>query len=191
MILVIDNYDSFVHNLARYVREEDGDTLVVRNDECSAEDLLGRNPTGIVLSPGPGAPGDAGVCLELLKRAPLRTPVFGVCLGHQCLVESEGGAVVRARRPLHGEAAPVDHDGTGLLAGIPRPFMAGRYHSLIGETAPGGALRPNAWSAEGEIMGVRHESAPRHGVQFHPESLLTPHGRAIVRNFVRLTAALA
>jgi anthranilate synthase/aminodeoxychorismate synthase-like glutamine amidotransferase len=186
MILIIDNYDSFVHNLARYVREAGAETLVLRNDQRSVAEFLGMKARAVILSPGPKSPNEAGVCLDLLARLPLTVPLLGVCLGHQCLVESEGGETKRALRPLHGEAAQVTHDGTGVLEGVANPFMAGRYHSLIGEIGRASALVANAWSEEGEVMGVRHGSAPRHGVQFHPESLLTEAGRAIIANFVRL-----
>lgn len=188
MILVIDNYDSFVHNLARYLREESGETLVIRNDEWPVSRLLELPVTGVVLSPGPKTPVEAGVCLELLRKLPLRIPVLGVCLGHQCLIAAAGGEIVKARRPLHGEAAQVFHDASGVLASLPSPFAAGRYHSLVGRSLRADCdLVANAWSEEGDIMGVRHVSAPRHGVQFHPESLLTPSGRTIVRNFLKQT----
>lgn len=186
MILVIDNYDSFVHNLARYIREEGAETRIVRNDAASAEELLRMKPRGVVLSPGPKAPKDAGVSLALLEKLPASMPVLGVCLGHQCLVEAFGGATLRAKAPLHGEASVIRHDGAALFAGLPSPMPAGRYHSLI--SAPAGEeLSPCAWSEEGELMAVRRKSAPWHGVQFHPESLLTPHGRAMIRNFVAMT----
>lgn len=187
MILVVDNYDSFVHNLARYVREAGAETLIVRNDARSVRDLVGLRPAGVILSPGPNSPREAGVCLEYLSALAASTPVLGVCLGHQCLIEAFGGRTVRARRPLHGEAAPVRHDGSGLHAGLPDPFSAGRYHALIGELGDAQDLVANAWSEEGEIMGVRRGSSPWHGVQYHPESLLTTHGRRIVEAFLRLT----
>jgi anthranilate synthase/aminodeoxychorismate synthase-like glutamine amidotransferase len=189
VILIVDNYDSFVHNLARYAREEGGDALVLRNDEADVGDLLALNPAGVILSPGPRRPEDAGVCLDLLARLPPSIPVLGVCLGHQCLIASDGGAIRKARRPLHGEACLIRHDGDGVLAGVPNPFAAGRYHSLIGELRPGSAYIANAFSEEGEIMGVRHANGRRHGVQFHPESLLTPAGRTIIRNFLALAVA--
>ncbi|MEE2690493.1 MAG: aminodeoxychorismate/anthranilate synthase component II [Pseudomonadota bacterium] len=184
MILVIDNYDSFVHNLARYAREAGAQTLVVRNDAASADELLRLNPSGIILSPGPRAPQEAGVCLDLIAALPLETPLFGVCLGHQCLVVAFGGRTLRAKRPLHGEASAVRHDGTGLFEGLPSPILVGRYHSLISELSDDGPLAACAWSEERELMGVRHKSRPLFGVQFHPESLLTPDGRAIVGAFL-------
>lgn len=187
MILIVDNYDSFVHNLARYVREAGAETEVVRNDAMSVDGLMALEFRGVILSPGPGEPKQAGVCLPLLSRLDPAVPVLGVCLGHQCLVEADGGSVVRAVHPLHGEASPIRHDTTGVLRGLPNPFAAGRYHSLICVLSEDGHLRANAWSEDGEIMGVSHVAAPWHGVQFHPESLLTPFGRDIIRNFLELT----
>jgi anthranilate synthase/aminodeoxychorismate synthase-like glutamine amidotransferase len=184
MILIIDNYDSFVHNLARYVREAGAETMVVRNDAAPARALVDLKPAGLILSPGPKAPQDAGSCLALIDLLPETTPLLGVCLGHQCLVEAFGGRTKRARRPLHGEASPIRHDGSGLFEGLASPLSGGRYHSLISELAEGSPLAANAWSEEGELMGVRHQSAPWFGVQFHPESLLTPDGRAIITKFL-------
>jgi anthranilate synthase component 2/para-aminobenzoate synthetase component 2 len=191
MILIIDNYDSFVHNLARYVREAGGRPLIVRNDAATVSQLLREKPAGVIFSPGPKAPKDAGVSLELLSRLSRATPVLGVCLGHQCLIESAGGRTRRAERPLHGEASLIRHDGTGLLDALPVPFPAGRYHSLVGDLGGASGLLVNAWSEEGEIMGVRSLDGRRHGVQFHPESLLTPDGRRIVEAFLSLTRAEA
>lgn len=187
MILVIDNFDSFVHNLARYVREEGVETLVVRNDAADAKSLAAMQPSGIIISPGPKTPREAGVSLALIEALPSDVPLFGVCLGHQCLVEAMGGATSHARRPLHGEASRIRHDGDGVFRGLPSPLEAGRYHSLISRLPDGGPLVANAWSEEGELMGVRHVAAPWHGVQFHPESLLTPHGRAMIRTFLEMT----
>lgn len=184
MILIIDNYDSFVHNLARYVREAGFETLVSRNDAGRAEDLLRLAPQAVIISPGPKAPAQAGVSMDLIRRLPRSVPLLGVCLGHQCLVEAMGGKTVRAREPLHGEASMIRHDGAGIFSGIENPMAAGRYHSLASEIAPGGELIPCAHSDEGDLMAVRHASAPWHGVQFHPESLLTPSGRAIIANFL-------
>lgn len=187
MILVIDNYDSFVNNLARYVREAGGETVVIRNDAASVEDCLAMKPSGVVISPGPKTPAEAGVSMALLAALDAATPMLGVCLGHQCLVEAFGGLTRRAQSPLHGEASEVRHDGSGVFAGVPSPMMAGRYHSLISVPASQelcAPLRETAWSADGELMGVAHESRPWFGVQFHPESLLTPHGRRIIENFL-------
>jgi len=187
MILVIDNYDSFVHNLARYVREAGAPTHIARNDAASVSELLSLRPAGVILSPGPHAPIEAGVCLDLIAALPAETPLLGVCLGHQCLVEAFGGRTARAKVPLHGEARAVLHDGTGLFEGIAAPFFAGRYHSLISVLPEGGELVANGWSEEGELMSVRHCARPWFGVQFHPESLLTPDGRALIGAFLRRT----
>lgn len=184
MILVIDNYDSFVNNLARYIREEGRETCVVRNDAVSVDDCLAMKPAGVVISPGPKTPADAGVSMALLRALDDATPMLGVCLGHQCLVEVFGGVTRRARSPLHGEASEIRHDGSGVFAGAPSPMMAGRYHSLISVPARGAPLRETAWSADGELMGVAHAARAWFGVQFHPESLLTPHGRRIIHNFL-------
>ncbi len=187
MIVVIDNYDSFVHNLARYLREEGAETRVIRNDAASAGEIIAMKPAGIVLSPGPKTPREAGVCLALLAGLPATTPMLGVCLGHQCLVEVFGGKTLRATRPLHGEASLVRHNAEGIFERLPSPMPAGRYHSLISTLNSDQELVACAWSEEGELMGVRRRSAPWFGVQFHPESLLTPDGRALIRNFVLLT----
>ena len=186
MILVIDNYDSFVHNLARYIREAGAQTEVIRNDADDVAGLLARSPAAVILSPGPKTPMEAGVCLDLIEALPAKIPFLGVCLGHQCLVEAFGGETVRSCFPLHGEASDIDHDGTGLFKGLASPLAAGRYHSLVCNLGPDSPLAVNATSADGEIMGVRHRAAPWHGVQFHPESLLTPDGRAIISNFISL-----
>lgn len=185
MILVIDNYDSFVHTIARYLREANQATRIVRNDALTAEALTAMAPSAVVISPGPRAPRDAGVCLSLLAALSPSTPLLGVCLGHQCLVEAFGGRTVRSIEPLHGEAAPVFHAGEGLFASIDNPMSVGRYHSLVSEIAPGSPLEPLATSARGELMAVRRVNAPWYGVQFHPESLLTPQGRLLIGNFLR------
>lgn len=186
MILIVDNYDSFVHNLARYVREAGFETRVLRNDAMSADAMLATAPDAIVLSPGPNAPAGAGVSMALIERAPDHVPLLGVCLGHQCLVEAFGGRVRRAKEPLHGEASAIRHDGEGLFDGLDNPMRAGRYHSLIGELGEPSDLVACAWSDAGELMAVRRRSAPWHGVQFHPESVLTPDGRALLGNFLGL-----
>jgi len=191
MILVIDNYDSFVHNLARYAREAGAQTLVVRNDEISADAILQISPSAVMISPGPKTPAEAGISLDVIRGLSHSIPLLGVCLGHQCLVEAFGGKTVRAAEPLHGEASLIRHDGRGIFAGIGSPTPAGRYHSLIAEPPPEGPLTPCAWSERGELMAVRHESAPWHGVQFHPESLLTPSGRRMIENFVGIARARA
>jgi len=186
MILIIDNYDSFVHNLARYVREEGFATRIERNDARAAEDLLEAEPEAVIISPGPNAPQQAGASMDVIRLLPDHVPLLGVCLGHQCLVAAYGGRVERAREPLHGEASLVRHDGQGLFEGLPDPMPAGRYHSLIGVLGSSPELVACGWSLSGELMAVRRRSAPWHGVQFHPESVLTPGGRAIIGNFLRL-----
>ncbi len=191
MILVVDNYDSFVHNLARYFREAGEETFVMRNDAASVGDLINLAPKAVVLSPGPKTPREAGFSLALLAALPATTPMLGVCLGHQCLVEAFGGETVKSKAPLHGEASLVRHDGTGVFAGIASPIEAGRYHSLVSALGRGDTLIPCAWSAEGELMGVRRREAPWFGVQFHPESLLTPKGRDLIANFIAFTETSA
>jgi len=184
MILVIDNYDSFVHNLARYVREASYDVKVIRNDAASVDELLRLEPDAVIISPGPKAPAEAGVSLDLIRNLRPGTPLLGVCLGHQCIVESFGGRTIRSIEPLHGEASAIRHDGCGVFAEIPSPMLAGRYHSLVAELADDGPLDACAFSEAGEVMAVRHRGAPWHGVQFHPESLLTPDGRKLMGNFL-------
>ncbi|GGD13642.1 anthranilate synthase component II [Aquisalinus flavus] len=188
MILVIDNYDSFVHNLARYVRETGEETIVWRNDERSVADCLALAPSGIILSPGPGRPAEAGICKTLIAAA-TETPILGVCLGHQALGEACGGATVASREPMHGRTSVIDHDGTGVFAGLPSPLAVGRYHSLSVDVAGAPDLIIQARAGDGEIMAMRHRSCPHHGVQFHPESLLTPEGRAMIETFVAMAAA--
>jgi len=186
MILIIDNYDSFVHNLARYVREDGAETLVVRNDTMSVEECLGLRPSGVIISPGPKRPRNAGISMSLLEALPAATPLLGVCLGHQCLVESFGGKTVRAHHPVHGEARAIHHEGGRLFQGIPSPSIVGRYHSLVSLLPEGAALSATAWSEEKELMAVAHKDRPWFGVQFHPESLLTLDGRALIHNFITL-----
>lgn len=184
MILIIDNYDSFVNNLARYVREAGRETLVLRNDAATVDECLAMRPKGVIISPGPKAPAEAGISMDLLRRLDPRTPLLGVCLGHQCLVEAFGGVTRRAAFPLHGEASEIRHDGRGIFAGVPSPMMAGRYHSLIAAPADDAPLRCSAWSEDGELMAVAHIDRPWFGVQFHPESLLTPNGRRLMERFL-------
>ena len=186
MILIIDNYDSFVHNLARYIREAGMDVLVVRNDEKSARDCVHLALDGVVLSPGPKTPSAAGVCLELLAMLPPATPLLGVCLGHQCLIEAFGGETVRAKHPMHGQSSVIAHNGDILFSDLPPKIEAGRYHSLIGAPGAGSPLIETAWTEEGDLMAVAHRDRPWRGVQFHPESVLTPHGRLIMQNFLAL-----
>ena len=183
MILVIDNYDSFTYNLVQYLGELGAKLEVVRNDAMDVAALERMRPERIVISPGPGNPDQAGVSLEVIRRLGPTTPTLGVCLGHQAIVEVFGGEVGYARELLHGKASPVRHDGTGLFAGLPRPFDAGRYHSLAATRLPD-VLEPTAYADDGEVMAVRHRELPIVGVQFHPESVLTPDGQALARNFL-------
>ena len=185
MILVIDNYDSFVHNLARYVRELGFATEVVRCDALSVDQVAARRPTHIVISPGPCTPNEAGVSVPLVRRLGPEIPILGVCLGHQCIGQAFGGQIVRARRPMHGMASRIAHDGEGLFAGLPDPLVGGRYHSLVVEAADlPEELVVTARSEDGEIMGVRHREHPIEGLQFHPESVLTEHGHDLLRAFL-------
>jgi anthranilate synthase component 2 len=184
MILVVDNYDSFTYNLVQLLLTQQAEVVVVRNDAETADALLAKQPHGVLLSPGPGGPTDAGVCLDLLARRPA-IPLLGVCLGHQCMGHSFGAEVGRAARLMHGKTSQVRHDGLGLFAGIPSPFAATRYHSLDVKTP---SLPPElvatAWADDGTLMGVRHRELPWFGVQFHPESILTEHGGAMIANFL-------
>lgn len=184
MILVLDAYDSFVETLARYLREVGETTRVERADARSAEAFLALRPKAVVLSSGPKRPQEAGAALELCRRAPADLPIFGVCLGHQTIVEAFGGETRRAGEPMHGRASDIFHEGDPLFAGVSSPFRAGRYHSLIGAPSTDGTLRVIARSAAGEPMAVRHECRPVVGVQFHPESVLTPDGRQVLQNFL-------
>lgn len=188
MILIIDNYDSFVHNLARYVREAGQEACVVRNDAETVPALLARHPAGLILSPGPGRPAEAGVCIELIRAAPA-LPVLGVCLGHQAMAEAYGGQTVRSIDPMHGRTSTITHDGSGLFEGLPSPMTVGRYHSLSVDIAGATGLAVQARTADGEIMAMRHRSLPHHGLQFHPESLLTGYGRQLVEAFAALCRA--
>lgn len=190
MIVLLDNYDSFVHNLARYVRELGGEPHVLRNDAVTTDDVAELTPTHIIISPGPCTPAEAGISVEVIRRLGPAVPVLGVCLGHQAIGAAYGGRVVRAREPMHGRTSPITHDGSGVLRGLPSPFRATRYHSLALErTSLPAELLVNATSEDGDIMGVRHAEHPVHGVQFHPESVLTEHGHAIVRRFLEQGSA--
>lgn len=187
MIVLLDNYDSFVHNLARYVRELGGEPQVLRNDAVSVEEIAALTPSHIIISPGPCTPAEAGVSVDVIRRLGPSTPVLGVCLGHQAIGAAYGGRVVRAGRPMHGRTSAITHDRTGVLRGLPSPFRATRYHSLALERASLPAeLEVNATSEDGEIMAVRHAEHPVHGVQFHPESVLSEHGHALVRRFLEI-----
>jgi anthranilate synthase component 2 len=184
-VLLIDNYDSFTYNLYQYLGELGAQTRVVRNDEIGVGEALSFLPDRIVISPGPGTPDQAGLSLELIRESAGRVPVLGVCLGHQALGQAFGGKVVRAPQLMHGKTSEIRHDGRSLFAGLPQPFTATRYHSLIvaRETVPD-CLEVSAWTDDGLVMGLRHRQYPLEGVQFHPESILTPAGKDLLRNFL-------
>jgi anthranilate synthase component 2 len=190
MLLMIDNYDSFTFNLVQYFGELGEDVRVIRNDEMTLAALRALRPSAIVISPGPGTPDDAGVSLEILQRLGGEVPVFGVCLGHQSIGQAFGGRVIRAKQIMHGKTSPIRHAGRGVFAGLPDRFEATRYHSLVVEQSSlPDCLEVTAWTehADGsidEIMGLRHRTLPIEGVQFHPESILTEHGHAMLRNFL-------
>ena len=187
MILVIDNYDSFTYNLVHYVNELGAETAVWRNDKISVQDALALNPEGVILSPGPCTPNEAGICLSLLRAAPPELPILGVCLGHQSIGQAYGGEVIRAQSLMHGKTSRIHHHGRGLFKDIPSPFTATRYHSLSvrrDDLPP--ELDVTAWTEDGEIMGVQHKTRPVHGVQFHPESIATEYGHELLGNFLDL-----
>ena len=193
MLLLLDNYDSFTYNLYHYLGELGAEVVVWRNDALSADAALGLRPDGIVISPGPCDPDRAGISLELVRAAAGRCPVLGVCLGHQAIAQAFGGRIVRAPSIMHGKRSPIEHDGDGLFEGLPSPFMATRYHSLIAapDSLPD-CLRVTARTADGVIMGLTHRELAVHGVQFHPESIATEHGHRLLRNFLaRVTARAA
>jgi anthranilate synthase component 2 len=189
MILVIDNYDSFTFNLVHYLNELGAHTLVRRNDALTAAEALAQGASAVLLSPGPCTPNEAGVCLELIHTAPAGLPILGVCLGHQAIGQAFGGDVVRAKTLMHGKTSPIRHDGAGLFRGLADGFTATRYHSLAVERATlPPVLEVTAWTDDGEIMGLRHVSRPIHGVQFHPESIATEGGHALLANFVAIAS---
>jgi anthranilate synthase component 2 len=187
MILVIDNYDSFTYNLVHYLNELGAQTLVRRNDAMTASEALALRPQAVLLSPGPCTPDEAGICLALLSQAPADLPILGVCLGHQAIGQASGGKVIRAKTLMHGKTDQILHGGQGVFAGLPSPFTATRYHSLAveRESLPE-TLEVTAWSGDGEIMGLRRRDRPVHGVQFHPESIATEGGHALLANFLDL-----
>lgn len=189
MILILDNYDSFVFNIVRYCEELGAETRVLRNDTLNVDEIAALQPDGIIISPGPCGPDEAGVSLPVIRALSGRVPILGVCLGHQCIGQAFGGIVTRAERPMHGLESKIDHDGTDVFAGLPNPFRAGRYHALIVELPKGDSvLRVTARSEEGEIMGLAHRTHPTFGVQFHPESVLTEHGHHLIYNFLKIAA---
>ena len=190
MILMIDNYDSFTYNLVQYLRELGAAVEVHRNDRIGLDEIRAMRPERIVLSPGPCSPAEAGICCDVIRSFGSTVPVLGVCLGHQCIGAAYGGRIVRAARLMHGKTSLIHHDGQGVFRGLPNPFEATRYHSLLiePETIPA-CLTVSARTEEGEIMGVRHDSHPVEGVQFHPESILTQAGKALLANFLAQPAA--
>jgi anthranilate synthase component II len=189
MLLMIDNYDSFTYNLVQYFGELGEHVQVVRNDEISLDEIDRLAPTRICISPGPCTPNEAGVSLGVIERFAGKTPILGVCLGHQAIGQAFGGKVVRARVLMHGKTSPIEHTGAGVFGGLPQKFTAARYHSLAVERASlPASLDVTAWTEDGEIMGVRHRALAVEGVQFHPESIATEHGHAMLRNFLAQSA---
>jgi anthranilate synthase/aminodeoxychorismate synthase-like glutamine amidotransferase len=189
-LLVIDNYDSFTYNLVQYLGDLGAELEVHRNDRISLDEIRAKQPDAIVLSPGPGHPGEAGITLDVISQLGAAFPILGVCLGHQAIGQAFGGEVVRAGRIMHGKTSPVRHEDTDLFEGLPHPFTATRYHSLVvkRDSLPAD-LVATAWTEDdGEIMGLRHRTLPIYGVQFHPESILTPDGKQILANFLKLVA---
>jgi anthranilate synthase/aminodeoxychorismate synthase-like glutamine amidotransferase len=190
MILLIDNYDSFVYNLARYVRELGEDALVRRHDAVSLDEIAALRPSHIIISPGPCSPAEAGISIAVVRRFGPTVPILGVCLGHQCIGAAYGARIVRAGRPVHGKASSIHHDGRGLFAGLPNPFRAARYHSLVvARDGLPATLRVTATAEDGEIMAVEHVRHPVLGLQFHPESVLTEHGYLLLDRFLHGAAA--
>ncbi|MEV0726191.1 aminodeoxychorismate/anthranilate synthase component II [Micromonospora purpureochromogenes] len=187
MILIVDNYDSFVYNLAQYAGQLRHECKVLRNDEMTVHDVAALDPAMVIISPGPGGPDDAGISLELIRELGPRVPILGVCLGHQCIAEAFGARVVRASVPMHGKISQIRHDGAGVFAGLPDPLTVTRYHSLVADRATlPSELTVTAWTESGEVMGLRHRHLPIHGVQFHPESLFTEEGLNLVANTLQL-----
>ncbi len=192
MILLLDNYDSFVYNLARYVRELGGTPVVHRHDALTVDEVAAMAPTHIIISPGPCSPAEAGISTDVVRRLGHRIPILGVCLGHQCIGTAYGGEIVRAGQPMHGKTSLIHHRNAGIFQGLPTPFRATRYHSLV--IAPASVppeLEIIASSEDGEIMAVRHRRHPVHGVQFHPESVLTEHGYRLIDHFLHGVPAVA
>jgi anthranilate synthase/aminodeoxychorismate synthase-like glutamine amidotransferase len=184
MIVVIDNYDSFTYNLVQYLGELGAELQVYRNDQITLDEVRGLAPDKIVISPGPGDPDDGGISNDVIRELGPSIPILGVCLGHQCIGQVYGGKVSRAPRLMHGKTSAVYHKGKGLFNGVPSPFNATRYHSLIVEEPLPESLKVTAFTSEGEVMGLRHKEHPVSGVQFHPESILTEHGKRILKNFL-------
>ncbi|MBE0479319.1 aminodeoxychorismate/anthranilate synthase component II [Candidatus Aerophobetes bacterium] len=191
MVLVIDNYDSFVYNLVQYLGELGEVVEVYRNDKISCDRIKDKNPSAIVISPGPGRPSDAGISNKVIERFAGVIPILGVCLGHQCIGEVFGGRIVRAKRLMHGKTSLIHHSGREIYHGVENPFIATRYHSLIiKEDTLASCFLLTAWTKEGEIMGIRHESYPLFGMQFHPESILTKEGMKLLSNFLNIKESI-
>ncbi|WP_417820831.1 anthranilate synthase component II [Terasakiella sp.] len=187
MFLLIDNYDSFTYNLVHYFGELGAEMVVRRNDVLSADEAMALNPQGIILSPGPCDPDQAGICLELIEKASGKLPIFGVCLGHQSIGQAFGAKIVRAPEPMHGKISPIHHEGKGVFANIPSPLAVTRYHSLtIDPASMPDCLEVTSQTDDGVIMGVQHKELPIHGVQFHPESIASEHGHQLLKNFLEL-----
>ncbi|WP_417840386.1 anthranilate synthase component II [Terasakiella sp.] len=187
MFLLIDNYDSFTYNLVHYFGELGAEMVVRRNDVLSADEAMALNPQGIILSPGPCDPDQAGICLELIEKASGKLPIFGVCLGHQSIGQAFGAKIVRAPEPMHGKISPIHHEGKGVFANIPSPLAVTRYHSLtIDPASMPDCLEVTSKTDDGVIMGVQHKELPIHGVQFHPESIASEHGHQLLKNFLEL-----
>lgn len=184
--LVIDNYDSFTYNLVQYLGELDGEPQVVRNDQITLDEIAAMAVDRILISPGPCTPHEAGISMDLIARFSGKVPILGVCLGHQSIAEVFGGSVVRAPRLMHGKTSAIEHTAEGLFSGIPTPFTATRYHSLIVEEPLPLSLKRTAWTAEGELMGLQHINHPTYGLQFHPESILSEYGHAMLKNFLEV-----
>lgn len=190
MLLMIDNYDSFTYNLVQYFGELGETPVVVRNDKISLQKIKRMKPARIVISPGPCTPREAGISNDVIRSFSGEIPILGVCLGHQCIGDAFGGRIIRAQRIMHGKTSEVFHDGRFLFKGLPKPFHATRYHSLLIEKkSMPGELLVTAWTGQGEIMGVRHKHHPTWGVQFHPESIMTQDGKSILKNFLELSAS--
>ncbi len=188
MILVIDNYDSFTYNLVQYLGQM-AEVTVVRNDAITVDEVRGLHPAGVVISPGPGRPDDAGISVPLIRALGANTPILGVCLGHQAIAEAYGGCVVPASRLMHGKADSIRHHGQGLFRNLPNPMIAGRYHSLMVDVAAVPDLEVDASSDDGTVMAISHQRHPVYGIQFHPESVLTPEGMTLLAHFVDLTVS--
>ena len=186
MIAVIDNYDSFTYNLVQYIGELGGDIKVFRNDQVTIDHLVTLSPSHLVISPGPGDPNDGGISNEAIRRFSGQIPILGVCLGHQCIGATFGGVVRRAPKLMHGKTSPIYHNGKGIFDGLPSPFEATRYHSLAVEEPVADCLEITAFTSDGVVMGVKHRAHQTYGVQFHPESILTRHGKQLLKNFLSI-----